>query len=73
MNWTYPKHIIYTVHSESIQTPFTFFNFVMLQPDTTNFFLINLYSVPHNDKQDFKNVCKFIKKKKLKNYIYISI
>ncbi len=24
-----------TVHSDSIQTPFTFFNFVMLQPDTT--------------------------------------
>ncbi len=57
------------MHSESIQNPSLFFNSVMLQPDTTivyilGFFLINLHSVPHMTKwkQNFRNVCKFIKK-----------
>ncbi len=42
------QHIL-TVHSESIQTHFTFFNFVMLRPDTT--FV--------REKYNFRNVCKF--------------
>lgn len=45
----------YAVHSyySSIQTPFTFFKFGILQPDATvkiHFFLNNIHLVPHNAK-----------------------
>ncbi len=67
----------HTVHSESIQTPFTFFNF-MLQAWYCNCLKkISLIYTPYlimtKWKQNFRNVCKFIKKKKMKYHIYISI
>ena len=42
---------------------------------TTLFPLINLHTIPHNDKAktSFKNICKCIKNEKLKYQIYISI
>ncbi len=59
----------HTVHSESIQTPFNCFNF-MLQPDWQLFkyFFFSLIYTPYlimtKWKQNFRNVCKFIKNKK---------
>ncbi len=70
---------VYTVHSESIKTPSLFSVMLccslILQLFKFIVFLINLHSIPHNDKwkQYFRNVCTFIKKKKLKYHIYISI
>ncbi len=68
------------MHSESIQNPSLFSILLccslILQLFTFGGgFLINLHSVPHMTKwkQKFRNVCKFIKKKKLKYHIYISI
>ncbi len=54
IDFIYKYTHILTVDSESIQTPFTLFYFVMLQPDITivliHLFLINIHSVLHNDK-----------------------
>lgn len=60
-----------TVHSHCITAPFTFFNFVMLQPDTAivwihsfsikyHLVFINLHAVPQKTKwnQNFRNVCR---------------
>ena len=59
-------------HSESIQTPSLFSDFVTLQPDVKivyiHFPLINLYLISHNNKvkTGFYFIFKFIKKEKLK-------
>ncbi len=54
-----------TVHSESIQTPIHCFQF----------FLINLYSVRHNDSENriLEMSVNLLKRKKLKYHIYIRI
>ena len=62
----------YTVHLESIQTLSLFSHFVILQPYakivSIFFSLINLQSIPHNDKMKtrFRYFCKCIKNEKLK-------
>ncbi len=70
---------IYTVGTESIQTPLNFSLFVILQPFAkiicSFFFLINVHTAPHIDRktQNCWHFCRFIKKEKLKYHMVLSI
>ncbi len=71
---------IYTVGTESIQTPLHFSLFVILQPFakihlSSFFFLINVHTAPHINRktQNCWHFCRFIKKEKLKYHMVLSI
>jgi len=67
--------LICAVGTESIQTPLKWSVFVSLQPFAKIKKLIYVHSAPHRDRKKLKcrNVCKLIKKGKLKYHMIISI